>query len=239
MASLRNPTLQLSADFPVRMKEGLSLLLQAIEYAHDLACDVWDFAVAISHLRATGLSDSDFRWLVRKGYVDHSHETTLPGQKGRSFQCGGDLTFSGRTCFVLTGAGTAFARKAVYAPDAAFHVENQRGFETFQNRVTTSTPHWDSQRQQLRLDGIIMKEFKRPSPNQEIVLAAFEEEGWPPRIDDPLPPEPSIEPKRRLQDTIKSLNRSQKRQIVRFMGDGSGEGVRWELIRHNGEKPVL
>jgi hypothetical protein len=32
-----------------------------------------------------------------------------------------------------------------------------------------------------------------------------------------------------LHDTIKALNRKQKVCLVRFMGDGSGEGIRWEL----------
>jgi hypothetical protein len=65
---------------------------------------------------------------------------------------------------------------------------------------------------------------------QEAILIAFEEERWPPRIDDPLPGSPDLLPKRRLHDTIKSLNRNQKNRLVRFMGDGTGEGVRWELV---------
>ena len=59
---------------------------------------------------------------------------------------------------------------------------------------------------------------------------AFEEESWPPRIDDPLPPHPDLMPKRRLHDTIKSLNRNQKNHVIRFMGDGTGEGIRWGLV---------
>jgi hypothetical protein len=65
---------------------------------------------------------------------------------------------------------------------------------------------------------------------QEAILMALEEEHWPPRIDDPLPGHPNHLPKRRLHDTIKSLNRNQKNNLIRFMGDGTGEGIRWELI---------
>jgi hypothetical protein len=32
-----------------------------------------------------------------------------------------------------------------------------------------------------------------------------------------------------LQETIKSLNRNQKQLLIRFIGDGSGTGVRWEF----------
>lgn len=221
------------ANWPI--KRGLWLLLQAYDYAHELGCDAWDFAVEISNLLASGMTHSDLRWLVRKGCVTHGHETTLAGQQGRSFQCGGDLTFSDRSSFVLTLAGTVFARKVLSEREPLPPIEPDPPSGETAPWPTAARPQWDAARQQLRLSGTLMKEFRRPSPNQEAILAAFEEEGWPPRIDDPLPPEPHIDPKRRLQDTIKSLNRSQKRQIVRFMGDGSGQGVRWELVREDGE----
>ncbi len=91
-------------------------------------------------------------------------------------------------------------------------------------------PLWDRDRQQLRVGNQIVKQFKVPAINQEAVLAAFEEEGWPVRIDDPLAPQPKIDPKRRLHDTINALNRNQRRSLLRFSGDGSGQGVRWEFI---------
>ena len=59
---------------------------------------------------------------------------------------------------------------------------------------------------------------------------AFEEDGWPARIDDPLPPAKKIDAKQRLHDTIKNLNRNQKQRLIRFMGDGTGQGVRWKPI---------
>jgi len=75
---------------------------------------------------------------------------------------------------------------------------------------------------------MVVKQFKVPAPNQEVILASFEEEGWPPRIDDPLPPQADQDSKRRLHDTIITLNRHQKNRLIRFSGDGSGEGVRWD-----------
>ena len=95
----------------------------------------------------------------------------------------------------------------------------------------TMSPTWDRDRQQLRVGKAIVKEYKVPASNQEAILAAFEEENWPPRIDDPLSPVPDQDPKRRLHDTINSLNRNQKQPLVRFLGDGSGQGVRWEFTR--------
>jgi hypothetical protein len=60
-----------------------------------------------------------------------------------------------------------------------------------------------------------------------MILEVFQEEHWPPRIDDPLPPKPGIEPQRRLHDTINSLNRNQRHRLIRFFADGLGKGVRW------------
>ena len=75
--------------------------------------------------------------------------------------------------------------------------------------------------------------FSRAARNQEIILGAFEEEGWPYRIDDPLPPSGNVEPKRRLHDTIKWLNRDHEAQVLAFIGDGTGEGVRWKSLVSN------
>jgi hypothetical protein len=45
-----------------------------------------------------------------------------------------------------------------------------------------------------------------------------------------LPPNSEQNSKRRLHDTINSLNRNQKQNLLRFTGDGSGQGIRWELV---------
>jgi len=91
-------------------------------------------------------------------------------------------------------------------------------------------PHWDPVRQELRLGEVVVKQFKVPAANQERVLAAFQEEGWPRRIDDPLPPSPDLDPKRRLHETISSLNRNLLRPWIHFHGDGTGQGIRWRLL---------
>jgi hypothetical protein len=76
----------------------------------------------------------------------------------------------------------------------------------------------------------ILKTFNVPAGNQEIVLAAFEDRGWPRCIDNPIPPLDGIDAKRRLHNTLKRLNRSHKRPLIRFAGSGNGQGVRWERI---------
>jgi hypothetical protein len=90
---------------------------------------------------------------------------------------------------------------------------------------------WDPEVRKLLLNGRLVKRFKWPAINQEAVLNAFQEEGWPSRIDDPLPPQPDQDSKRRLSDTIKCLNRKQTNPLIHFRGDGTGEGVVWELAK--------
>jgi hypothetical protein len=66
-----------------------------------------------------------------------------------------------------------------------------------------------------------VKEFNRPAPNQKTVLNTFQEDAWPPRVDDPIPPEPARESRERLHETIRRLNGCQKRPLIRFRSDGS------------------
>ena len=91
-------------------------------------------------------------------------------------------------------------------------------------------PKWDRDRRQLRVGPNIVKEFKVPAMNQEMILAVFEEERWPTKIDDPLPRKSDIDPQRRLHDTINSLNRRQRHRLVHFSADGLAQGILWELV---------
>ena len=194
----------------------------------------WDFAIELPNLLASGLTRSDLRWLASKGYVLHACEITDPRDTVRQFRQGLNLAFTERTCFVLTPAGAEFARTAlsespipaVRAPAPADVV-----------RISPSPPHqserpeWDPDRRILRVGDRVVKWFRAPCANQELVLAVFQEEGWPSWIADPLPPKDDQDPKRRLNDTIKSLNRNQDHNLIIFRGDGKGEGIVWELTR--------
>ena len=95
-------------------------------------------------------------------------------------------------------------------------------------------PYWDAETRELRINGRLVKRFKWKAANQETLLTAFEEEGWHVRIDDPLPPVPDQLSTRRLSEAIKQLNLSQKNSLIRFRGDGTGEGVTWELVEQDG-----
>ncbi|NQT11526.1 MAG: hypothetical protein HQ582_02185 [Planctomycetes bacterium] len=240
-------------EVPARITPALGVLLEAVHYAKQTGGDRWEFAVELDQLTALGLTRNDFRWLVRNGLVEHQREVTLEGDNGRAFRPTGDLTFPEGTCFILTDAGvsdalgscsaaTAGASRSSYWPDEENgRVTINRNFSKNGEgpKGESSVPTWDSERRELRIDGATVKRFKWTAANQETVLAAFEEEGWPHRVDDPLPPHPGQDAKRRLSDTIKCLNRKQINPLIHFRGDGTGEGVIWELIEPDGssEKP--
>lgn len=219
---------------PARIRPALDALLEAMHYAEQTSSDCWEFAIEHDQLISLGLTRNDFRWLVRKGLVEHQREVTLEGNDGRAFRPTGDLTFSESTCFVLTDAGILLAHESF--PEKHVGITNHRDFSHADQASDDelSVPTWDPQRRELRLNSVTVKRFKWAAANQETILAAFEEECWPPRIDDPLPPQPEQDPKRRLSDTIKCLNRKQLTPLIHFHGDGTGQGITWELVKRNG-----
>lgn len=250
------------ADLPPRTKAGMKELLRAFDYARTADRDDWAFAVEIDLMFELGLTRSDLRWLACMGYIKHARETTRCDEDGRRFRPLGNLSFPKRTCFILTASGAAIARSLDHElatgqsscrrpqpPDrSSFDLSEPPsfshdgcGFPTIGTPdvfAGLAVPAWDAERRELRVCGALVKRFKWPAANQEIVLAAFEEEGWPSRIDDPLPVEAEQDPKRRLHDTIKCLNRKQERPLLHFRGDGTGEGVVWEFAPRAGRESV-
>jgi hypothetical protein len=225
-----------------RGHESLRLLVDAFDYAQELDRNVWDFAVEIDGLREAGFTNAELRWLICCGFTKHAPELTVTGEPTRVFRHTNGrpgLTFSRKTCFVLTEAGYAFAKGALSKVSANGKPEH-RASETNgsgtngESESDGTKPKWDRDRQELRVGVIVVKQFKVPAANQERILAAFEEDGWPIHIDDPLPQSPEQDPKRRLHDTINSLNRNQKAPLIRFLGDGTGQGVRWRLAEPTG-----
>jgi hypothetical protein len=227
---------------------GLALLSQAFAYAHDAGGDLWDFALEIDRLYQTGLTISDLRWLVAKGFAEHGQESSVCGSPHRSFRRSAGFSFDRTTCLVLTPRGAAFVDQFLKAsvgsagsaprlaspslaggetPALAAGLPEHNGHK--RTIPVTSRPCWDSSRRELTLRGTVVKRYRVPAQNQERILATFEEEGWPDHIDDPLPVSPDVDPRTRLHDAINRLNCCQINPLLRFRGDGTGTGVSWEL----------
>ena len=213
------PIFRTEAVFDQRVLRGLRLLADAYRYSLDLETSPNDFAVELRLLCAVDLTVIDLRWLQRKGFVRHLVEELPALPTGRLFGTAEGVSFSDRSCFVLTVAGVELVRGMDLAPDL-IQVEEE----------SPKTPRWDVSQRELRWGAITVKQFRVPAPNQELILEVLEEEGWPSRIDDPLRLANGVEPKRRLHDTIVALNRHHTQPIVRFSGDGTGQGLLWKLI---------
>jgi hypothetical protein len=181
------------------------------------------------------MTESDFRLLIRFDYLKHAREITSRDDDHRRFRHTESLSFSKRSCFVLTEQGSAFAQSQIDFPNIRFLVE---GISTRRkpSQGERLSPVWDNERHELRVGSEIVKRFKWPAANQETILAAFEEEGWPPRIDDPLPPQAEQDSKRRLHDTIKCLNKNQRNSLIHFRGDGTGEAIVWEFSENHNSR---
>ena len=222
-----------------QISSGLLLLLDSFTYANKLVEDPWEFSVEWPELRRLGWSCNDVRWLIHKGVIRHAYEITSVKDECRRFVPSPSLSLAHKTCLVLTENGCRLARQIAEkdrvevreAPDKpapacipSFNPLDGNG------SAKMLLPKWDRDRRQLRVGATIVKEFKVPAINQEIVLAVFEEEHWPVKIDDPLPRKPDIDPQRRLHDTINSLNRRQRLRLLHFSADGLGRGIRWDLV---------
>lgn len=208
---------------------ALRLLSEAWLAACSEGEDVWQLAVEIDELRALDLSNTDLRCLIRWGYLEHAQERTTAGASQRLFQSVHSLMLPKRSCFVITAKGREAASE--YGSNENEGAAKAAGEPTAVPCSLAKVPYWDGQARQLRWQGYLIKEFRRPAVNQERVLTALEEEGWPKQIDDPLPPTPGIDPKARLHDTIKSLNRHRLSRFVCFRGDGRGMGIGWMIIQ--------
>lgn len=252
MESSSSLSLPLSEPF----RAAAAMLLTAFDYATDSGADRWEFAVEMRDLLAAGATIPDLRWLIHRNFADHAKETTTPGDPARSFRPLARTSFPIDACLALTPQGAESLRAAIAATrndSQRSEVGGQKSdmpgtadlrAPTSDLRPPTSSspdprpltpdpsaaerPLWDPLRRELRYAGQVIKRYRVPAPNQELILTAFQEEGWPEYIDDPLPPEEEVASKHRLQVTIKSLNRNQIGPLIRFHGNGKGLQVCWE-----------
>ncbi|MBI3469387.1 MAG: hypothetical protein HY000_40815 [Planctomycetes bacterium] len=214
-----------------RVDPALVTLLEAYRYAQAAGRDPWDFAVEIDDLRDAGITDSDLRYLICAGFAEHATEVTRPAWRKRVFRKLHNLGMTNKTCLVLTERGESFAQQTGVSVARSGQLRNGGNTDNVADKAhpQTAVPIWDRFRRELRVGDLVVKGFRMPAPCQETILVAFEEEGWPVRIDDPLPPLGDQDPKKRLHDAINKLNRHQKQRLLRFRGDGTGRGICWEL----------
>jgi hypothetical protein len=200
------------------------LLLEALDRAREEECDPWQFAVAIQPLRSAGLTDTQLRWLLRQGQVAQRLERTRPQDPRRRFQRLANLSLPEGACFLLTEAGAAWARNG----------RGSRGNRSGDTGPRTK-PVWDRAEGELRVGRVVVKRVPPRAGTQILLLDSLQEQGWARRIDDPLPPRPGQNPKKRLHSAISNLNRNQLTKRIQFSGGGDGQTICWRLLSPTGE----
>lgn len=198
---LLHPALQLLFAEPTTVDENASVVR----------------SLPLPTLLRNGLTEAQFGWLLCSGYARLGN-----GEAGDS---NGDHEI----VVAPTPNGRAFFDRLRFQA-SRLATSMSRSHESPICEPGDSRPYWDASRRELRFDGRCVKRLRRPAPNQVLVLAVFQEEGWPPQIHDPLPPDQRVNSRVRLRDTIASLNQGQTPLVIRFSGDGTGEGVRWERV---------
>ncbi len=188
---------------PPATTRALQILLQANEYATDCAVDIWQFAVELSDLLTAGMTRLDLRWLLCRQFVEHACETTVPGDAARQFRRLPLTSIPEGTCFVLTASGVTALRsttsamqqgqQSVVVPrldslpsgEPSDLIDPRVGSESPWFRAGNSQPEndslvipvWNSNLRELRFQGDLVKKFRVPAANQEMILSVFQEEG--------------------------------------------------------------
>jgi hypothetical protein len=88
------------------------------------------------------------------------------------------------------------------------------------------------ERRKLSLGAVLVKILPRQAKNEHIICQAFQKQGWPERIDNPLPRVDGIgSRKRRRRDAIARLNQRQIERLIRFRAVDDGGGILWERVK--------
>lgn len=113
------------------------------------------------------------------------------------------------------------AELELLSPKMIEKVQRELGLDRASDSSKELRPSWDRDTGNLTYAGEVVKRIRNLSiaKNVVMVLNVFEEEGWPPRILDPLP-------SNKKADALRSLNNQLMR--IRFRADGTGEGILWE-----------
>src|SRR6185436_2218473 len=91
-----------------RLRAGLALLWRAFICAQVTGANMWDFAMRTGRLYEAGMTSSDLRWLVAKGFAEHGQDTSGYDER-RALRGANGYFFNEHTCLILTPSGAALA----------------------------------------------------------------------------------------------------------------------------------
>jgi hypothetical protein len=227
-SSLRRPHGATAVQFVAFIQAYLELLLvrwDSLDHDRPPA----DGAVPLATFREWNIDEEVLRWLLFHDHVEHLKRTSYPNCKcSARLKQAASLILTEESCFALNDKGADFAN--TFLADALLP-QVEGAFQAARDRLMIGTllPTFRPDERVFTWGQHLLKHFRQPAPNQELILASAEELQWPEWFDDPLPGGHGRDPKSVLHDTIKDLNRRQLESLVHFKGDGSGQRVGWEL----------
>jgi hypothetical protein len=183
--------------------------------------------VECQRLLHIGISGDVLQWMLYQSHVDLFEEDREGGEQP-DWTIRRSAVVGARSALALTPLRELFAELligALLVPRDSEELEWGLGLL----QVGALTPSYDKDNRVFAWGRHALKSYSQPAGNQETVLLAAEELGWASWFDDPLPRGRGGNPKVRLHDTIKNLKRHQSPYLVRFLGDGTGTRVGWEL----------
>ena len=185
------------------------------------------YPVKASQLCEAGAAPHILTWLMYHDYAEHLQlppEGPIPGASANPLH---SLTAAESSGFVMTEKGMAFAGQ--FLADALLPLQEDDRQKAWDCLILGRfLPRYDRENRLFLWGQHVLKCFRQCSGNQELILCSAEELGWPTWLDDPLLLTKGKNPKVRLHDTIKDLNRRQQPYLVHFKGDGTGRRVGWE-----------
>ena len=142
-------------------------------------------AVEMKSLRQMDLGDEDVRALV-KARVLHLVAEGPPESPQLSSVPADPIRLAPSSCLALTADGATQVAKisGVRALGSLFDASGKWIIDFALLR--TARPRWDEERRELSFGPLLVKRYRQPARDQELILTAFAEEGWPPRMDDPI-----------------------------------------------------
>jgi hypothetical protein len=206
---------QLTATRRSRLILTLPLLMEAQKDAEEARLDQWEFSLTSKELITAGMVITDLRWLVTHELVIHKYEKTVRSDSRRKFLSAPMRSLNDQSCFVLTQGGCKFIQELTQI------------LQTGGKKGDKEVPMWNSSTRKLTWKEEVVKVFRTPAPCQERVLAVFEEENWPERIDDPLQGIHGHDQQQRLHYVVRRLNGKQRNSRIHFSRDGTGKGICW------------
>lgn len=207
------------------IRQALHHLFVAHTAAVESGGSLWEHALSLPMFDRLRMRPRELRWLVRHSFAEHRIETA--GQTAtRVFRPANGQGMTSLSHFVLTPLGVALAA-SLETTNAA---PGTKPGDSGPTSTVRHTSDYAASQRMLIFQSQVVKEFRVPARNQELILLAFEEESWPQHLSDPLPGTVGIDSKRRLNDAIKNLNAHHRIAAIRFHGDGTGMGLMWRKL---------